>query len=299
MSAPTPPAPASATSTTSWDKPLRWYYFYDPVCLLRGKEVYVDVNGKSINFVDDVLLAMSDAAFRAMLQANGTAAEQHPLIEAIRRFLDRPEVQAKREHAFEWDQPWPSAVRASILRMPDTFTAPNSPVTYGVPPEELILGPDRLVLPWPFPAHAQEQRDALAAKAGPVSVQKATFDPDHEIWGVATWDAIDHLLECDEFFSDHPHPKQRIVDAARDLGYRHVHFSTALPSPTRRPSDPTTESTLQAVSGHLQYALGLMPEQSGPGAVNMMIREFPCGAFDRTPRPCSQALLRAPAPPPA
>ena len=171
------------------DGSLPWFYLADATCLCQQP---------TYKLVDAVLAA--DVADMLTTKTAHSGDPYPPLIEHVKttvasdgRFDNQPNNWPKRA-----EHPWPQRFVLGIHEMPD-----------GVPGSEVILGPDKVVLPWPFPSDADKRLQKAAANEGlsfpqvkPVSPGQGgggtdVFDPATDVYLDALMYAVDHLLTED------------------------------------------------------------------------------------------------------
>ena len=158
----TPPdtaAPPGTVVAAGWDLP--WYYLAAPVCLVGG----VNAMSAPPDTLVRQLKALPDDEFKRVLLGDNPSI---PLIERVRGIVNGGDPR------YPWIQPWPDSLKVYVMRRAES---PASALA-----KETVLGPNRLVLPWPFPndtGRSLEQRaddlDVEIPQAPAVSPGAGTF----------------------------------------------------------------------------------------------------------------------------
>lgn len=244
---------------------LPWYVVGDIVCATTGEHPSADETFAW-------LAGLSQRELNTLVHppANATAEP------AVTRIVREQVEQSQRPH-YAWSAiVWPSDLRVYFRQMPADR------------PHEIILGPRRLVLPWPQGDPGTPARDLADKLGAPVRVAtKPTgggadpydFDPKVDVYANAV------LMLGDRLVKKHPNRIRSLgareainQEAAGDvqLGYMHLPASLGLEHHENRHTD---ETSISGLTGALRIDFGLKPERYPTTAKAMFYRNWPCGAW--------------------
>jgi hypothetical protein len=263
---------------------LEWYYFGDLACAAS-----LDSAHSPAEAFFGHLAGLEEGDLRTLIDAE--AAEEPFPVRAVRNL-----ARERATSCYPWKEPWPESLRVYFRRMPPQI------------PWEMILGPTRLVLPWPWPPAEEGAPETLRELDVPEVVvrgeggpgQASDLDPETDFYASGVMYLADWLVMCDpDRIREHPEgARGAILDAAREagLGYIRIPRSVDISHSESLPSDRTKFSTHP---GGLKIVLGLAPEacpaqrphpcpslkeigegfRDGPEKA-AFLRIWPCGAWE-------------------
>jgi hypothetical protein len=245
------------TDPTLWE--LEWYYLGDLGCAASPASAY----SPSEAFFGH-LAGLEERDLRALVSPDAETREEPFPVSAVRHLAgERPSAEC-----YPWREPWPKALRVYFRRMP-----PDRP-------GEIILGPTRLVLPWPDALDAEDAPEPLRLLDVPEVLARGEGDPgegpdaETELYVSDVMHLADWLVRCHpDRIREHPEgARGAIFDVIREAGLDHIRLPRSLQIP-HEDSLPSDRTRVSARRGGLTILLGLGPEAC-PG------RPHPCPSLD-------------------